>query len=97
MTAERTQTRLRVLSFEERRLLKLAVSNARLARERENDRTHLAERQCRYCGKDFIPRRLNQTCCTEMHKKLAWERDTSAGRAWRRTRLDRAFGKRAAA
>ncbi len=59
----------------ERQAIRAAISEARRARVKG----------CAYCGADLDgiqPKRPNRRFCSEMHRKLAWYRDTPQGRAY---------------
>lgn len=79
------------MTFEERRLLKLAVSAHRLERERLMDADHaFGERECAFCGVTFQAVTANQKYCSVRHKKYAW-RYTPAGREWRNAEKRRQY------
>lgn len=69
------------LSFDERRMLKEAVAEVRLARVLLFD-AEVNMRDCLYCGNAFPATRPNRRYCCSQHKKYGWATLTPQGRLW---------------
>lgn len=72
-----------MVTFEERRLLKLALSAHRLAREQllDNDLTVGDKRECGFCGDVFVMVKGRQRFCSPQHQRQANRRESGAKRA----------------
>lgn len=71
------------MTFEERRLLKLAVSAHRVERERalDGDLTVGDERECGFCGDVFVMVKGRQKFCSPRHQRMANRRESKARQA----------------